>query len=239
MSVLVNDGDWSFPPPAVSISDATVTEGNTGTVNATVTLTLAFPSDVDVVVDYASANVTATAGSDYAAASGTVVIPAGQTSRTLTVAVTGDRAVEPSEKFAVNLSARSNASIGDGSGIGTILDNEPRVSIDDVSKAEGNAGSTTFTFTVRLSAAYDQAVTVNYATVAGGTATAGSDYMSKAGTVTFAAGETAKTITVTVEGDKQKEATETFFLDLTGVSSNALVTDVRGIGTILDDDTRR
>ena len=96
VSVLLNDGDWPFPPPAVSISDATVTEGNTGTVNATFTLTLAFPSDVDLMVAYETADITATAGSDYAAASGTVIIPAGQTSRTFTVAVTGDRLIEPS-----------------------------------------------------------------------------------------------------------------------------------------------
>jgi hypothetical protein len=90
---------------------------------------------------------------------------------------------------------------------------------------------------VSLSAAYDQAVTVNYAT-ASGTATAGTDYTSKGGTVTFAPGETVKTITVAVKGDKRKEADETLFLDLLGASSNAFVAVARGIGTILDDDNR-
>jgi len=235
VSVLVNDGDWSFPPPAVSISDATVTEGNTGTVNATFTLTLAFPSAVDAVVHYDTLNSTATAGSDYAAASGTLVIPAGQTSRTLTVAVSGDRAVEPSERFYVTLSAGTNASIGDGLGIGTILDNEPRISINNVSKSEGQGKTTTFSFTVSLSAVYDQAVTVNYATTSG-TATAGTDYTSKAGSVTFAAGETIKTITVVIKGDKAREANETFFVDLFGASGNALIGAARGTGTILNDD---
>jgi hypothetical protein len=235
LSVSINDGNWSFPPPAVSVSDATVTEGNTGTVNATFTLTLSHASDVDVTVHYATADITATAGGDYTAASGAVTIPAGQTSRTFTVAVNGDRLAEPSETFSVNLIDSTNATIRDGQGIGTILDNEPRVSINNVNKKEGNGGTTPFTFTVRLSAAYDQAVTVNYAT-ASGTATAGTDYLSKTGALTFAPGETSKTISVAVKGDKQKEPNEAFFLDLSGASSNALIGLARGIGTILNDD---
>jgi hypothetical protein len=237
VSVLLNDGDWPFPPPAVSVSDATVTEGNTGTVNATFTLTLSHASDVDVIVHYATANITAAAGGDYTAASGTVTIPARQKSRTFTVAVAGDRLAEASETFAVNFTAPTNASIGDGQGIGTIVDNEPRVSINSVSKSEGNGKTTIFSFTVSLSAAYDQAVTVNYAT-AGGTATAGTDYQSKTGSVTFAPAETIKMITVVVVGDKQREAHETFFIDLWGPSSNALLSVARGIGTIFNDDSR-
>ena len=120
--------------------------------------------------------------------------------------------------------------------MGTVLDNEPQISINDASKAEGKNGQTTlFSFTVTLSTAYDQAVTVNYAT-ANGTATAGSDYQSKTGTVTFAPGETTKTITVAVKGDKQKEASETFFANLLNASSGASIADGVGTGTILDDD---
>ena len=73
-------------------------------------------SDVDVTVHYVTADITAAAGSDYTAASGTVIIPAGQTSGTFTVAVMGDRLAEPTETFAVNLSAATNATIGDGQG---------------------------------------------------------------------------------------------------------------------------
>jgi hypothetical protein len=114
----------------------------------------------------------------------------------------------------------------------------PRVSISDVSKAEGkNKTSTSFTFTVSLSAASDQPVTVSYRT-ANGTATAGSggDYTSKTGTITFAPGQTAITITIEVKGDNKRESNETFYLDLFGLSSNALFTKSRGIGTILNDD---
>jgi Calx-beta domain/FG-GAP-like repeat len=244
VSVLLNDGDWGQPPPPpppppappkLSVSDATVTEGNTSTRNATFTLTLSTAAAVDVSVNYNTANISAVAGSDYNATAGSVVIPAGQTSGTFTVAVKGDRLPEPSETFAVNLSSPSNATISDAQGIATILDDEPRISINNVSKAEGNS-TTTFSFTVSLSAAYDQAVTVNYGT-ASGTAKAGSDYTSKTGSVTFAPGETIKTITIVVKGDRTRESNETFFVDLFGPSSNTLIGVARGTGTILDDDS--
>ena len=62
------------------------------------------------------------------------------------------------------------------------------------------------------------------------------DYVAKSGTLTFAPGETTKTITIEVKGDSKKEANETFFLDLFGNSSNSLFTKSRGVGTILNDD---
>src|SRR5207237_417038 len=92
LSVLVNDRSWPTPPPpSVSIDDVTVTEGNGGTTSptsATFTLKLSAASTQDVTVHYATADGSAAAGSDYTAASGDVAIPAGQTSRTITVAVT-------------------------------------------------------------------------------------------------------------------------------------------------------
>ena len=149
----------------------------------------------------------------------------------------GDRLAEPNETFAVNLSAATNATIADGQGVGTILDNEPRISISDVTKTEGKKNKTTlFTFTVTLSAAYDQPVTVSFQTVNGTATTGDNDYVAKTGTLTFAPGETTKTITIDVKGDNKKEANETFYLDLFGNSSNSLFTKKRGIGTILNDD---
>jgi hypothetical protein len=107
-----------------------------------------------------------------------------------------------------------------------------------VTKAEGKKNqSTVFSFVVTLTVPYDQPVTVRYAT-ANGAATAGSDYVATSGTLTFAPGETSKTVNVTVKGDNQKESSETFFVDLSGASMNALIDVVRGIGTILDDDRR-
>ena len=117
------------------------------------------------------------------------------------------------------------------------MDDEPRISISDVTKAEGKRGQTTlFTFTVTLSAAYDQPVTMSFRTVNGTATTSGKDYVAKSGTLTFAPGETTKIVTIEVNGDNKREVLETFYLDLSGNSSNSLFTKNRGIGTILNDD---
>jgi hypothetical protein len=152
-----------------------------------------------VTVAYATSNGTATAGSDYQAASGTLTIPAGQTTGTITVPVNGDRLGEPDETFFVNLSAPTNATVADAQAVGTVIDDEPRISVGDVSKTEGKKGKTTlFTFTVTLSAAYDEPVTVSYQTADGTATTADGDYVTRSGTLTFNPGETTKTITITL-----------------------------------------
>src|SRR5262249_53080867 len=161
----------------------------------------------------------------------------GETSKTTPVPVNGDRLAESNETFSVNLSGATNATIADGQGTGTILDDEPRISIGDVSKKEGKKNQTTlFTFTVTLSAAYDQPVMMSFRTVDGTANTSDQDYIGKTGTLTFLPGETTKTITITVNGDNKREANETFYLDLFGNSSNALFTKSRGTGTIMNDD---
>jgi hypothetical protein len=242
--MLVNDGDWggyfSPPPPIMpnlSINDMAVTERNTGTVAATFTVTLSAASSEAVTVYYATANGTATAGSDYQAASGTLTIPAGQTSGTITVQVNGDRLAEPNETFLVNLSNANYGVLSDNQGAGTIVDDEPRISISDVTKAEGKKNQTTqFSFTVTLSAAYDQPVTMSFRAVDGTAKTSDQDYVAQTGTLTFKPGETTKTITIVVNADSKREADETFYLDLSGLSSNSLFTKSRGTGTILNDD---
>ena len=231
------DGTIVDDEPRISINEVTVMEGNTGTASATFTATLDAAGTEPVTVAYATADGTATAGGDYQEASGTLTFAPGETSKTITVLVNGDRLGEPNETFFVNLSSPTNATIADGQGVGTILDDEPRISINNMTMREGNGKKTTlFVFTVTLSAAYDQPVPMSYRTV-DGTATAGDgDYVAKSGTLTFAPGETTKTITIEVKGDSKKEADETFYLDLFGNSSNSLFTKNRGIGTILNDD---
>lgn len=238
--VLLNDGSWLSPDaPSVSIHGMTVVEGNTGTVAAAVTVTLSAPAGQQVTVRYATgASPTgeqATAGVDYQAVSGTLTFNPGETSKTVTVLINGDRIPEGTESFKVELSVASGALIADGRAHVGIVDNEPQISISDVSKLEGGRGTTYFTFTVTLSAAYDQPVTVSYQT-ANGTAAAGTDYVATSGTLTFAPGETAKTITVAVKGDSKKEGDESFWVNLFGNSSNSLLMDPSGLGTILNDD---
>jgi hypothetical protein len=223
--------------PDIRIGDVQVVEGNTGTRAATFTLTLSAAYGQTITVAYATGNGTATAGSDYQAASGTLTFAPGETSKTITVLVSGDRVPEANETFVVSLSHPTNATIVDGYGWSTIMDNEPRISISDVSKKEGKKGQMTlFTFTVTLSAAYDQAVTMSYSTVNGTATTGDNDYIAKTGTLTFAPGETTKSITIEVKGDSNKEDNEYFYLDLFGNSSNSLFNKNRGVGTILNDD---
>ncbi|MCI0690403.1 DNRLRE domain-containing protein [candidate division KSB1 bacterium] len=228
------------PSPSISINDVTVTEGNAsqGGVNAVFTATLSAASGQVVTVDYATANGIATAGSDYVASSGTVNFPAGTTTQTITVVVNGDEIVEPNETFFVDLSNPSNATIADNQGLGTITDDDslPSISINDVSVTEGNApqGGVNAVFTVTLSSTSSQVVTVDYAT-ADGTATAGSDYVAGAGTVTFSAGTTTQTIAVVVNGEELDEPNETFFVNLSN-PANATIADNQGQGTITDDD---
>lgn len=238
--VALNDGNWTPPPPpppSMTISDATVTEGNTGTRAASFTVNLSAAYGQPVTVAYATANGSATAGGDYQATSGTLTIPAGQTKGTITAQVKGDRLGEANETFSMNLSNPANATIVDGQGVTTIMDDEPRINIGDVTKAESKQGQTTlFTFTVTLSTAYDQSVTMSFKTANGTATTGNSDYVAKTGTLTFAPGETTKTITIEVKGDSKREAHESFFVDLYNNSINSLFSKNRGLGTILNDD---
>ncbi len=106
--------------------------------------------------------------------------------------------------------------------------------INDLSQAEGDSGTSLFAFTVSLTAASTRTVSVKYAT-SNGTATAGSDYTATSGTLSFAPGETSKTITVSVSGDTTAESTETFTLNLTK-PSGATLADGQGLGTLVNDD---
>ncbi len=220
--------------PKVSVNDLKVVEGNTTTVNATFTVKLSAPSSQTVTVKYATANGTALSTSDYTArALTTLTFTPGQTTKTVAVTVKGDTVQEPNENFYLKLSAATNATILDNSGTCTINDNDQKLTITDVTLTEGNAGTTSAVFTVKLSAASANVVTVKYAT-ANGTALSTSDYTARAlTTLTFTPGQTTKTVAVTVKGDTLKEPDETFFVNLSG-AVNATILDAQGKCTILN-----
>jgi len=226
--------------PAVSIANTTVAEGNSGTTNASFTVTLSKPSTKTVTVGYSTANGTATAGSDYTAASGTLTFAPGVTSQKVNVGVTGDTVVEPTETFTVKLANAANAALGTAAATGTITNDDvapttpPTVSIANTAVAEGNSGTANVAFTVTLSKASDKAITVGYST-ANGTATAGQDYTAAAGTLTFAAGATSQQVNVAVTGDTAVEPTETFTVTLSNPTNVTLAT-ATATGTITNDD---
>ncbi len=215
-----------------------MTEGNSGTTNASFTVSLSQAATSIVTVDYATANGTAIAGSDYVSSLGTITFNPGETSKTVDVAVTGDTLYEPNENFFVNLSNATNVVIADAQGLGTIVNDDasplPSASISDASIVEGNKGSKKMTFTISLSSPATSSVTIGYAT-ANSTAIAPSDYKAATGTVTIAAGARSATVGVTIVGDKTPEADETFFVNLSN-PVNVTLLDGQGIGTILNDD---
>ena len=227
--------------PTLSIDSPTVTEGDSGSVDMTFTVSLSPASTQQVTVDWADAGTgTATSGTDYAAITGgTLTFPAGTTSQTITVSVTGDTAAEPNETVAVSLSNPANATIGTGTGTGTITDDDgaaPSLSIDSPRVAEGDGGATDMTFTVTLSPASTQQVTVDWADAGTGTATSGTDYTAiTGGTLTFPAGTTSQTITVSVTADTAAEPNETVAVSLSN-PANATIGTGTGTGTIADDD---
>ncbi|HEX5948064.1 MAG TPA: Calx-beta domain-containing protein, partial [Actinomycetota bacterium] len=111
-------------PPAVSIGNVSLVEGDVGSTAATFTVSLSTPSVSQVTVDWATANGTATAPSDYTPGSGTVMFASLDTTETVSVQVHGDTMVEADETFILNLSAPSGAGIGDGQGVGTISNDD-------------------------------------------------------------------------------------------------------------------
>ena len=237
----VRNPDPGGGTPTLGIADASTSEGNSGTKTLGFTVSLSQAAATAVTFNVATSNGTATAVSDYVALSQTgVTIPAGGTSATVNVTINGDTTIEPNETFNVAVSNVSGATLGDGSAVGTITNDDaaptPSLSIADVSTSEGNSGTKTLTFTVSLSAAASTAVTYNIAT-SNGMATSGSDYVASSLTgQSIPAGSTSKTFVVTINGDTTVEPNETFNVTVSGVSG-ATVFDGSAIGTITNDDS--
>jgi Tol biopolymer transport system component len=229
-------------PPSLSIDDETIgssrspNEKDTGSVNAVFGVKLSSKSGKTITVNYATAEDTATAGSDYVDASGTLTFDPGYQSKTIEVLVKGDTLDEADEIFLVNLSNAVNASIADGQGQCTIYDDddEPSLSIGDASVTEGDSAAVEAVFIVKLSEPSGRIVTVDYA-AQDDTASAGVDYALTPGTLTFSPGETNQSIIVTIRDDTLDEDNEDFFVKLTD-AANASIADSQGKCTILDDD---
>jgi chitinase len=188
-------------------------------------------------VGYRTVNGTASAPTDFEAASSSLTFAAGQTSKTITVAVNGDGVVEPDETFSVVLSGPIGATITDGTGVGTIVndDPDPVASIGDGSVVEGDTGTTTMIFPITLSKPATRALTVTYAS-SRYNATPGTDYIEKAASVTFASGETRKDVTIAIRGDTLDEGNEAFVVNLVRAYSDVDFADAGAVGIIIDDD---
>jgi hypothetical protein len=224
---------------SVSVSDISITEGNSGT--KIVTFTLARTDGTAAFnVDFATADGTAKAGSDYVATSGKASFAENATTAGVSVTIKGDTVVEPNETFFLNLAnATGGATIADGRAVGTIQNDDAApvagsVSVSDISITEGNSGTKIATFILTRSGG-TSAFSVDY-TTANGTASAGSDYIAACGKASFAAGATTASVSVTIKGDTVFEPNETFFLDLANATGGATIADGHAVGTILNDD---
>lgn len=222
--------------PALTIANATVTEGNAGTVNAVFTVTLSGTSAEAVSFDYATANGSAAAPADFQASNGSLSFAPGETVKQVVVQVVSDTVAEFNESFGVNVSNVTGATISDGVALGSITDDDtPTISVANATVTEGNSGTTNAVFAVTLSSMSSQIISMSYAT-ANGSATAPSDYQSTSGTLTFNPGETVQQIVVPVVGDTSIETTESFSLNL-NAPVNATLADPTAQGTITDNDT--
>lgn len=216
-----------------SIDDVSAQEGG----NLVFTVTKTGSTSWNYYISFATADGTATAGSDYTVQSGTLTFASNETSKTITVSTIDDSAVEASETVLVDLSSGAGgplATFTDSQGQGSITDNDeipPSFSIGDASVSEGG----NLVFTVTKTGTVSQSYGVSYAT-ANGTAIAGNDYTAKSDTLTFAGAETSKTITVSTIDDSSAEGNETVLVNLSAPTGGSTISDSQGQGTINDND---
>ena len=216
------------------MGDTTSSEGE----SATFTVTLSAASGRDVTATYTTAVHSsganpATSGTDYTAAPGTLRIAAGNTTATISVATLDDNKAEHDETFLVKIDNPANALVADGTGVGTITDDDgqSRLSMADITLFEDKGPAQ---FTVSLSHASAKEITVGYRT-ADGTATQPADYTFTSGTLTIAAGDNSGTISVPIVNDIAEEEDETFTVELVS-PTNATILDQEATANIRDDD---
>ncbi len=221
--------------PSVSAADCTAPEGTGAGGSCTLTANLSAASGKQVTVTYATLDGTATAPVDYASASGTLTFPPGAASASVPASFVGDAQDETDELFVFNFLGAQNATLADAQGQVVIDDDDgPTLTVSSPSVQEGNAGTTQAAFTLSLSSASVQTVTVAYSTV-DGTASVGQDYQLASGVVTLPSGTTGQSVNVPVVGDVLDEPNETFYLAL-GPVVDATPAASTVPATIQDDD---
>jgi Calx-beta domain len=233
------DSGWAIGVslPTLAIAGSRVVEGNAGRRYVRVNVTLSDPVAWPVTATYATSDRTARASSDYVAKHGSISIPAGTTSTSVSISIVGDRTPEPAEKLAVGLSNPAGATLGQSRANVVILNDDVTgdvtVSIGNASAWEGDSGAHTVRVSVTLSKAQARAVHVSWAT-GDGSATAGVDYIAASGRLTIPAWTTYGTVDVVVQPDTAPESPESFPIRLSSPTHAALW---RASGTVsLSDD---
>jgi probable HAF family extracellular repeat protein len=223
-------------PPIVVVRDASVNEGTGGTTNLTFIFTRSSGEGVSIV-EYGTSNGTAVAGADFVAVPPTQVsFSSGVRTQIVSVTIQNDALLEPDEFFYLQVTPVQNASIARPRPAGRIVDNDiPGFSITDSTGPEG-VGTNAFLFIISLPIALTNAASVEYSTE-DGTALAGEDYEEVLPLrLTFNPGQKERVIGIRVFGDTQVESNKVFYVNLSN-PSNAVLSDARGVGTILNDDS--
>lgn len=238
-SATINDNDSVPVCNGVSYSigsPVAVTEGGT----TVFTVTKSGTATGSCGVNYATANGTAAAGSDYTGATGTLTFLTGDTSKTFSVPTTDDATAESAETFSAILSSPSGGStLGTPSSANaTINDNDSAGVCSGVSFAIGTPAAVTeggsSVFTITKSGTATGTCGISYATT-NGTAAAGSDYTAASGTLTYLAGDLSKTFSVTTIDDAAVESTETFSASLSAPSGGAMLGSPSGATAAIND----
>jgi Calx-beta domain len=223
--------------PSVSVSDASVSEGTGGTVTAVFTITQ--DKRGRSRISFATHNDTATSPADYVARSGFVRFAGNKLTKNVAVTVIGDALDEDDETLFLEITDAVGATIADGEGVGTIVDDDapPVVSIDaTTSVPEGQTGDTPFaSIHVTLSAESGRAVAVHWATADGTATSAGLDYSPGSDTLEFTPGQTKLIVLIPVIGDEIMEGDETFDVNVSS-PVNATLGNATDIVTIVDND---
>ena len=224
--------------PVLSVDSLAVVKPATGTAAAafTVHLSQASPNPVTVVAQTSDGSAT-TAAANYVAFTGTVTVPAGQTSATVDVTVNGNTVAGSTLYFNLNLSAPTDAVLAGNNSATGYIENpnlNPTLSINNVAVYAPLTGTSTSDFTVTLSSASTQTVTVNYATSDGNATVANGDYVATSGTLSFAPGAVTKTVPVTINGTTVAHASRYFYMSISS-ATNASIVSSSGTDTIVDD----
>ncbi len=233
ISVVYND---SNALPCLSVNDAQITEGNTGTVNISFEAALTAVSSQSISVDYKTVGRTAASGVDFVQSSGTLVFPPGTTTQTVNLTINGDVLDEDDETFTLTLTNSPNARIADAVGTAKIIDDDaqPNLTTGSGSVVEGDTGTTIVSMPVNLSGASGRKIKAQV-TTQDLTATSNQDYQPISEKVFFNPGEVTKNILVAVNSDYRVEPDETFNINLTA-PVNVNLANNQATGTILNDD---
>ncbi|BFM08769.1 Calx-beta domain-containing protein [Halioxenophilus aromaticivorans] len=239
-TITIVDDDDAPVVSVLSLSPASVVEGNDGTTALSFSVSVTPAAASDIEVDIATADGTALAGEDYLARSETITIAAGSAQATVDISVLGDTQSEDDEQLSLTIANAVGADIDVATAVGTIVNDDTvapalsSVSVAAASLVEGDSGDSEMQFALTITPAASQDITLQASTT-DGTAVAGEDYAGLSETITIPAGSETFNVGVLITGDAGYEEDEQFSLVLSD-AVGAELGQATALGTIENDD---